>query len=453
MNANQQQQVERSSEKAVQEKSFGKWLVLGISAAAFTGMTDKDHTVFAASTNWSSASVYNSDLQSQLGDISPQEVTAAANAVNALANPQTPGDIALQTAFNAALTAGGPAAAEAIQQINVQVDTMGASTTVNAGTSRQAVGTTSARLASLRTGDQYAGGLYADSYSGNVYSGFASGDLYYGASKAFWVRPFGGWTDQDERGGIEGYNADTYGIAIGADMPISDRFRIGASFAYSNTDVKGEGAGASNSDIDGYHLTVYGDYTTDGYYLQSMVSYARSNNDTSEQVLTAVRTASYDSDQYAASIGGGKPIQFQNGLFITPKVDLTWTRVNTNSYTTSGAGSLNLNINPDDADVVVSSLGAQFHTIVDKSNGRLVPSAYAGITYDLVNDDAQSVNSFTGGGSSFVAQGHNAPELGGAVGLGLSYNRGMFSIGAKYNLNFKSDYQSHAAMVEGNWKF
>ncbi len=55
--------------------------------------------------------------------------------------------------------------------------------------------------------------------------------------KYLWLRPVGRWDNQSIRGDYTGYNADTRGIAIGADGLIIDQTRLGLALGMSRTDV------------------------------------------------------------------------------------------------------------------------------------------------------------------------------------------------------------------------
>ncbi|WP_135081912.1 autotransporter outer membrane beta-barrel domain-containing protein [Terasakiella sp. SH-1] len=382
-----------------------------------------------------------STTASELG-ISVTEATALSNANTAVGS----GDATALTALTTALNTGGSEATKAAEQVSVQADTLGAASTAAIGAGAQVVGVASNRLASLRSGAQFAGVQQ---------TGFASGDA--GMAKAAWVKPFGNWITQDEKSGVKGYDADTFGIAGGLDAEVADGIRLGGSFAYSKTDVDGKGTGNAKTDIKSYQFTVYGDYTTDKYYVEGMVGYARNNNDTSRQLtfggLNRTAEGDYDSNQYMVSVGGGMPINLKGNAFITPMGSLSYTHVSSDSYTETGAGNLNLNVNPDDVDAFVASLGAKVHTKVKQGKGHLIPSATLGLSYDFSGDEATATGSYTGGGAAFTVEGAEVEQLAGNAGLGVTYDDGAWSVGANYDAEFKSDYTGHSATLEARFKF
>lgn len=380
---------------------------------------------------------------SELG-VSTQEATALGNANDALAT----GDAAAQTAMDSALSSGGAVARLAAETVGIQSDTLGANSAASIGTGVQVIGVASDRLALMRsiTGEQFAAANQ---------TGFASGD---GAmNKAFWARGFGNWTKQDDRGGVAGFDADTLGMSGGVDAQVSDNSRIGVSLSYADTSVDGKGTGSAKTDIASYQATIYGDYSTDTYFVEGSLGYARNSNETSRTVLlpglTRTATADFDSNQYMANAKAGMPIAVGSKSFFTPTVGASYTKVTSDTYTETGAGNLNLTVNPDDVDAFVVSLGGQFHTRIEQGKGFIVPMVRAGVSYDLSGDEAVATGTYTGGGASFTSTGAEVEQLSGNVGFGLTYETDMWSVGANYDLDAKSDYRSHSAKIETRIKF
>lgn len=359
------------------------------------------------------------------------------------------GDPIASTALNKALNAGGGEAKKAAEQLNIQADMLDAGATAAVGTGTQVMSVASSRLATLRTGVQYAG------TQGDFQSGFASGDE--AVSKATWLKPFGSWVKQNAKGDVAGYTADTGGIALGIDAEVSDGMRLGTSFAYSTTKVTGKGEGKSKTDVKSYQWTVYADHTADAFYVEGMLGYAVNSSKSSRRLtfggLNRTAKGDYDSRQYMAGVGGGMPMQIKTDVFVTPTAGLSYTRVSSDSYTETGAGNLNLKVNPDGVDVLIASLGAKAHTHIKQGNGTLVPSARAGLSYDFMGDQATATGRYTGGGAAFKVKGMKAEKLAGNFGLGLAYDDGAWSVGANYDAEVKSGYTGHSASLEARVKF
>ena len=142
-------------------------------------------------------------------------------------------------------------------QLAVQEEVLSAAANTLVSVSASSIAVTADRLASLRTGTEYA--LSADAAA----SGFATGDGM--LNKAFRGKFFHSRADQDGSATAAGYESDTTGLAAGVDMDVGNGMRVGGAFTFSTSDVEGDGAGQSSTDIDSYQLLAYGDKTIDGY--------------------------------------------------------------------------------------------------------------------------------------------------------------------------------------------
>jgi uncharacterized protein with beta-barrel porin domain len=361
------------------------------------------------------------------------------------------GDATALAALNVALNAGGATAKKAAETMAVQSDTLGGGATASMGAGGQVNSVASSRMAMMRSGAQYAGVASE--------TGFNTGG--HGMSNAAWMKPFGNWMDQDkvtENGAeIAGFTAETYGLSAGVDTEVSDNVRLGGSLSYSQSEVEGEGAGKSKIDVDSYQLTLYGDYTTAEYYIEGTLGYAMNENNMSRsiQVATLLRTAkgTNDSSQYMASIRAGMPIHLDNATFITPSAGVSYTQVQSDNYTETGAGNLNLTVKPEDIESLILNASLKVHTRIKQGKGFLIPTVHAGLSYDTTGDSAVATANFTGGGASFKSTGADPEQLGANAGLGITYDDGAWSVGAGYDLSVKDGFAGHSGSVEARWKF
>jgi outer membrane autotransporter protein len=296
-------------------------------------------------------------------------------------------------------------------------------------------------MAALRTGEVYASSQGA--------AGFASGN---GAtSNSVWFKPFANWGDQKLRKGIAGFDSETYGMSFGGDVKI-DQSTIGMSFSYSNTDVDSKGVENAQNDIDSYQVTAYADYTTNEWYVEALVGYARNEIDTSRTItlpgLIQTASAEYGSNQYMINIGAGMPTEVAPAHFLTPTASFQYTRVENETYSETGASALNLRVNQDTINVALMDLGVRYHTNSEEDMGTWTPELRAGITYDFAGDDGQSTSVFNGGGAAFQTTGLDVVEFGYRGGLGLGFTptstQGL-TLSANYDLWAKEDFMSHSA--------
>ena len=381
-------------------------------------------------------------------DVSTSTATAVDAAVEAAA-----GDATVTAAITTALLAGGTTATDAAEQLEPP-PASGAAAAI-AGNAATVAGIVSGRLASVRGESNTA---YA---SARGHTGFAAGG---GAmSKSVWVRPFVNSADQDNQtdstgGVIDGYDGTTWGISGGVDGMIGSKTRLGVSFTYADTNIDGDGVQNGQSDIDMYQLTLYGDYTREKYYLEGMLSYGYSNVDTRRDInfggLNLVASGEHDANTYTARLGGGMPLRRGKHVF-TPNAAFQYTHVESDSFTETGAGVLNLVVDPEDLDLAVGILGLNYQSSYQSNGGTWTPQIRTSVFYDFASDDADSVSRFTGANTTFTTLGAEVEEFGGSVGAGmtLSTSDGRWDLSADYDADIKNDYLGHTGRLRAKYNF
>jgi len=368
-------------------------------------------------------------------------LSAAASAINDAVDVALAGDVAAAEAMNGITTAAA---------LNTALETLAPepaapANTVAASTGSTVFGVGASRLASLRTGTAYASAAA---------TGFSTGNP--GSGVSVWIRPFTSFADQDTRDGIAGFDAETYGLAGGWDANLDEDGYVTGGFAlsYANSDIDGQDAGNSQTDIESYQVTLYGDYTTSGGYIEGLVGYARNSVDTSRQIaigaLNRTATGDYEADQYMASIDAGIPVMVGSNSFLTPHVGFQYTHMSSDSFTETGAGDLNLTVIPEDLDIALGIVGARYHFNMPSENGTLTPELRGSVMLDFASDEAQSSSTFAGGGAAFTTAGADVAELAWSFGAGLSYSTddGGMTFGADYDAEIKDDFLGHSGKVE-----
>ena len=92
--------------------------------------------------------------------------------------------------------------------------------------------------------------------------GLSAGDGGMYEEGHMWVKPFGGFAEQDRRSGVPGYDSNTVGIGFGGDVT-NGRLLLGAGFAWSDTEVDSNTISRNELDVESYQLVFYGNYDLD----------------------------------------------------------------------------------------------------------------------------------------------------------------------------------------------
>lgn len=312
---------------------------------------------------------------------------------------------------------------------------------VNVATQTSSI--TNTRLAALRSGE----------------TGMNAGEVVEGMNA--WIQGFGSQGDQDDRDGVSGYDADTYGIAVGIDTEkLADDVTVGLSFAYASTDVESDAISNADTDVDSYQLSLYGDIDLDeNTFVTGQLGYMWSENDTTRTpggIAGLTANGSYDSDSVVVGAALGRNYATGHGsLVVTPTVSANYMHYSADSYTETGAGGANLTVDSDSLNMFEVGLGVDAKWDIENADGsRLMPSLGLGVRHDLIGDEFEATNQFAGGGTAFKVEGADPASTTFDAGLGVKYqSTSNWTLSADYNFEYKSDYSANAGMVKAAFQF
>jgi len=272
-----------------------------------------------------------------------------------------------------------------------------------------------------------------------------------------WITAFGQWGDQDGEDGYTGFDYDVLGLSIGIDHPLSDRLLLGASAAYTDTDVDQEN-GRGDGDIDGWMASLYSSYSLDSAYVDATLSYGQNNYDAKRKIrvgaITRRAKSDHDGDVIAASLGGGYLIS-RDSVVLEPFGRLQYIKLDEDSFTESGAGDINQKISSRDTDSLTSEIGMRVSRSVPHAGGRLTTDASVAWLHDFDIDDRAITTGYTGAPtSSFSIPGQDVERNGATLGLGVAFEtRKRVSTSLHYNGEFRDGFSAHGIIGRISYRF
>lgn len=286
-------------------------------------------------------------------------------------------------------------------------------------------------------------------------SGMSTGDTFEG-NRNFWMKPFGSMADQNDRNGVAGYKANTFGLAIGVDGAVTKSLRIGGAFAYAKSDINGQSSIAPQSAlVDVYHLLGYGSYSIDDRTeINFQAGIGQNENKGRRQIAFTSSLASSDFSSETANVGVGigRTYRLSTQTSVTPSVRLDYTWIKDKAYSETGAGLLNLNVSGRETDaLIVGADGKVAHQLNDQTT--LI--ANLGVGYDTINKQAAITSAFAGAPSAaFVTYGIDpSPWLArGGVG-GVYKTKSGLEITARYDAEYRESFLNQTASVKARWAF
>lgn len=286
-------------------------------------------------------------------------------------------------------------------------------------------------------------------------SGMSSGSGFIG-DKHIWLKPFGSWADQNDRKGVSGYETETVGMVFGTDGELNERTRLGAAFAYANSNVDGGTSAAPQSvDAEVFQLIGYGSYSfNDSMVANFQLDFGKNNVDGNRTIDFTNTVAKSDYNSHSLHIGVGLDKGYNLGAVDTlvASVRADYTKIKDDAYNETGAGLLNLNVESNTAEIFVVGVdGTLNHSLSDKS----VLQANIGLGYDLNNDDVVITAAFEGSpAASFDAQGlEQDPWIANA---GLSYihqAENGIEVQLTYDVQYREDFLNQSASLKARWAF
>lgn len=283
--------------------------------------------------------------------------------------------------------------------------------------------------------------------------GLSSGEAFLG-DKNVWMKPFGSWADQDNRNGVTGFDAKTWGLALGVDGTLSHASRLGVAFAYVNSNIDSHSTIAPQSaDVSVYQLVGYGSHSLDSNTEMNFQIDVGQNKNEGRRILTfasAVADANYDSWTAHTGVGIGRTLKLNDRTTLTPALRADYTWIKDESYTETGAGVLNLSVADRSTDELILSVEGK---LTHQLNDRTRLSANLGVGYDTLSEQSSITATFAGApGAAFVTYGMDPDPWIARAGVGLSANtqNGM-EITARYDAEHREDFLNQTASVKLRW--
>jgi T5SS/PEP-CTERM-associated repeat protein/autotransporter-associated beta strand protein len=275
-----------------------------------------------------------------------------------------------------------------------------------------------------------------------------------------WGRTFGAQADQSDHKGSAGFNAGTWGLALGVDAPWSDAQRLGLAYAYARTQVNGKAdlAGtAQNAGIDTHLLALYGSRElAGGLTLDWQTDLGLSRHQSQRFVnfggLARTASAAYDSYSAHAGIAVARRVKLGADTTLMPGLSADYTWLHSRGYTESGAGALNLQVDAQSTDALVLGADLKFgHRLNSLSD----LSGYLGLGYDTINQRNTLMAAYIGAPTQQFSTSTAAPSPW-IARAGLAYSRTLANgtdVSVHYDVQTRGPLLNQSASVKATWVF
>lgn len=242
-----------------------------------------------------------------------------------------------------------------------------------------------------------------------------------------WARLYG---SEMEYGG-QHVKQQNHSIQLGVDTAVTQDWKVGAAFSYTDGDSTYEAGSADNK---AYSLAAYGTWFADnGLFVDLIAKYARMESDFTIRDYTG----SFKNDAFSVSAETGWHFKLSDVAFVEPQAELSWGRVVGDNF----AMGKDITVSQDDTDALIGRLGVRAGFYFPENRGTIY--ARASMLYDFEGEAATTARA--GEASNTIRD-----DLGGAY-----YE---FGLGANFKLT-DSTYtyvdleRTNAGAVKENWRW
>ncbi|MDL5592467.1 autotransporter outer membrane beta-barrel domain-containing protein [Bacillus subtilis] len=313
-----------------------------------------------------------------------------------------------------------------------------------------------ARLSETLSPDVSRGVIHAATNSQTLVSGVINErssrarDTAASMEKGVWLQALNSDASQDQRRGVSGYDADSHGIAVGADGQLNADMAVGLAYSYLDTDVKSDRG--NKTKVTGHALTLYGNWTHDNWFADTSLMYGWSDNESKRYIAGTRAKGDYDSNVFGVSALAGYTVRLMPDVVLEPQVGARYANVSMSSYREKGS-SASLNVGSQRYEVGEVGAGARLAAAFAMGSGSLEPEAKLMAWHDVIGDKTATTSSFVLGGDSFTSRGTTPVRDSYELGLGANYRMGPWSVGGSYNYVTASGFNADGFTAKVRYAF
>ena len=263
---------------------------------------------------------------------------------------------------------------------------------------------------------------------------------------AMWVQGMFNKAKLDDTASAKGFDADSYGVAMGAEKYVNEQVKLGAGYAYTSTDIDGF---MRSTDVDTHTALLYGEYKPSAWFVNAVATYGWSDYSENKNVAGYGVNADYDATSFGLQAVTGYEMQVK-GFDLMPEAGLRYVHIKQDSYTDTADQRVSAN----NSDILTGVIGAKISKDFTLENEMtLRPELRLAMTYDMFNDDGSSVVALANG-SAYRVRGEALDRFAVEVGAGLSADvNDNVELSLRYEGQFRDDYADHTGLLNAKYKF
>jgi autotransporter-associated beta strand protein len=272
-----------------------------------------------------------------------------------------------------------------------------------------------------------------------------------------WVEPFGNWLHEKQQGQEIGFHATSRGVAFGLDAQFLGAWTLGIGGAWNATDLSWS-LNRGHAYTNGLFGSFYTDLALGNFYFGGSAYYGKDWYDTARGIHFVTVDRQADAHYHGRDIGGQFTAAYYFGTpacLFYPYGTVDYLRLDNESYSESGANSLDLNVEGYRSTTLRSEAGIALQ-VIDKNYAETIcisPLVSMGwvAEWPLQRDDYTAA--FVNGPIPFTVKGWDQTWqlLNLRFGLGLTYR--CLTLDTQYILDISPDGDSPLLNQRANFRF
>jgi uncharacterized protein YhjY with autotransporter beta-barrel domain len=208
----------------------------------------------------------------------------------------------------------------------------------------------------------------------------------------------------------------------GVSFRMTSHLAAGVLFDYNHTDASTDSSG-SKTKVDSYSPGLFATYYDHSFYVNGLFSFGWNNYSNTRQIPFASETATShpDGQQYVGDLDVGYDFHPEKGWIVGPTLGLTYTHLDIDSFSETGAPETDLTVQSQSADSLRSRLGG--HLIYQTNTGDVLlqPNITAMWQHEYLDSSSGITSSFNNFNTSPFTIETAAPSRDSAlIGCGLT---------------------------------
>jgi uncharacterized protein YhjY with autotransporter beta-barrel domain len=244
---------------------------------------------------------------------------------------------------------------------------------------------------------------------------------------------------------------------VGVSYRMTSHLQAGVLFDYNHTDAKTDSSG-SRTVVDSYSPGVFATYCDHGFYANGLFSFGYNTYSNNRNIgfLNETATSDPSGQQYVGDLDVGYDFHPDKAWVAGPTLGLTYTHLDINSFTETGAPGANLSVQGQDVDSLRSRLGGHVIYQTRVNWVLLQPNLTAMWQHDYLNNGYGITSSFSDFNSTpFTIQAATSSRDSALLGTGLT---ATFDNSISLSLNYLADvnaddYFAQSVIVGLNARF